>query len=67
LGPEDVRSLHLGAIWNLVKEQCSHDLEIRLCGTTSLFKRLTWIITERDGTRLLFYSIKKGMPEMESM
>jgi hypothetical protein len=41
----------------LVKEQCSHDFYIRLCGTTGLSRNPTCIGTDRTRNHLLFYSI----------
>ena len=57
LDPEDVRSLSLGAVWNLVKEQGSHDLDIRLWDTKGLSRRHTYVGTERAQTCLLFHTI----------
>jgi hypothetical protein len=58
LDPQDVRSLCVGQIWNYIKEQGSHNLDISLRGTKGLSKRRTCIKTKRAQTHLLFYSIQ---------
>jgi hypothetical protein len=44
-----------------VKEQSSHDLDIRLWGTKGLFKRRTCIGTGRARIHLLFHSIQRAV------
>jgi hypothetical protein len=50
LDPEDVGSLSLGAVWNLVKERGSYNLDIRLQGTKDLSKRPMCIRVRRAET-----------------
>ena len=58
LDPEDIRSLMLGVIWNIIKEEASHDLDIssrekRACQEACVHR-------ERKGSNpftILFYSI----------
>jgi len=57
LDPEDVWSLSLWAIWNFIKEQGSHELDVRLWGTKGLSERPMCIRTERAQPHLLIYSI----------
>jgi hypothetical protein len=64
LDPEDVRTVSLGAIRNLLEEQDCHDLDSRLQGMPI---RPTCIGTKRAGTHLLLCSVLLFLSYVQSL